>query len=176
MRTVAFALAFVCAAAGSAAAQTLTLTVNAVTGEAWIENLSGSNVKFDAYEITSVAGNLDPAGWNSFGDQELADAAAALTLIGSNGWGSLAENANLLAEGTLIGLTDAATGYKVPIGTPFASVEMADVAFNLNDSLNRPLGQTTFPGEINIVPEPGAIALAVLGALAACGLAYRREA
>lgn len=154
---------------------TLTLTIDAASGAAWMENLSGGDVVFDAYLITSASSALDPVGWFSFEDRILADSAAAQAVLGDLGWMELAATTDILGDATFGLGTTAAPGFSVPMGTLFSSVDLADITFTLNDTYGRTLGQTSFPGEIRIVPEPSTLGLALLGAAAAGCLLRRRK-
>ena len=48
-----------------------TLRVNRNDGTAVLENALGEPISFDGYTIQSVVGSLNPAGFNSFQDQNL---------------------------------------------------------------------------------------------------------
>ena len=49
----------------------LSLSVDRGTGETILNNTAGQAVTMNSYQITSAAGSLDPAGWDSFEDQDL---------------------------------------------------------------------------------------------------------
>lgn len=175
-RTTHLLICMLLAATGANAAgdDTLTLTIDPSSGAAWIENLSGSDVVFDGYMISSAAGKLDTAGWFSLEDRILADAVAANDLLGDLGWEELAADATMVTEATFGLGTTAAPGFSASVGQLISELVDDDISFTLNDTFGRPLGQTSFPGEIRIVPEPSAAVLAV-AAVAGIGVCLRRK-
>lgn len=105
--------------------QILTLEVNTSSGAASIQNNSGTPIAIDSYTITSAAGSLGAAGWDSLESQNLAGFPAG---NGSgNGWEEGSNpNSNELAEYNLLGSSTFGASSDVSIGDIFAAPVAGD--------------------------------------------------
>jgi hypothetical protein len=119
-----------------ARSQTLALEVDTVSGQVRLTNRTISSVEINGYELTSAAGSLDLAGWNSLSDQNLdaVDGPDAGTAVG-NGvgetWDEAAGSSNFaLQEGFLFGSTILPAGGAQSLGSAFdASINVEDLSF-----------------------------------------------
>ncbi|MGC9454753.1 MAG: PEP-CTERM sorting domain-containing protein [Phycisphaerae bacterium] len=125
------------------------------SGEAWIVNPSTEALGFEGYQISSVVGNLNPAGWYSLTDR------------GEPGWEVLSSSDTLLAEAVGVISTDFYTldpGGSVSLGSPVdAETPLEDLDF-LYTSPDGELFEGT------VVPEP-----TTLGLLSLAGLVFIRR-
>jgi hypothetical protein len=146
----------------------LVLDVNISTGNARFRNPASSGVPMtiltNYYEITSLAGTLNPTGWTSLDDGEMdppglgweeAGGASAFALSESNLGGVLElENGQTRSLGhafsELRGNRDLRLNYRTPQG--------ALIAGQINYSATAPIGA---------VPEPSALYLTLFGVLGA---------
>ncbi len=145
-RLLCSAALFLCMAA-SGQAGLLTLTVDIDTGEAFIENLSDSDVIFDGYQIVSTGDNLDPNAWVSFEDFTANDLAAAQALLGSTSWGEISSLPGRLAEFNLTGETVAQPGFRASLGIAVSDFVMDDLVFQYSD-LDEPLPNRQVDGVV----------------------------
>jgi PEP-CTERM motif len=168
------------AAVGTASAE-LTLYIDA-TGQAYINNDTGSAVTFDACEIHSAGSLLDPSefypgqtsGWRSFGDWLGEDMMAAYAALGHFGWGELAAQTHVVSDGNLSGSTTLADGGSLFIGFPAPSATPADShtagSGDYGDLkfyyLNSAVSTEKIDGNIDVIPEPATLTLLGLGGLA----------
>ncbi|WP_425398632.1 DNRLRE domain-containing protein [Aeoliella sp.] len=107
-------------------ATTLELLVNTATGSVSLRNETGISLDdIDYYRITSGAGALNPSGWNSLEDQDLA---ALPSGSGSgDGWEELGTpSGNALVEAYLTGSSDFANGLLVNLGNAFMPGQSTD--------------------------------------------------
>ncbi len=139
----------------------LVLDVNTSTGATIIRNPSGATVDITYYEILSDAGSLNPAGWVSIDDTEGGDPPG----VGWEEAGTI--TAQAIAESNLTSSLTLASAQTRGLGTAFPSVAVPhDLRFNygtleggfLAGAVNYIVGAPT-----SAVPEPGGIALALLG-------------
>ena len=151
----------------------LTLTVNTVTGDVSMHNpASGGTlmpIDLNYYEITSLAGALNPGGWVSLDDGE-GDPPGV-------GWDEAGgANARALSESRFSGSLTLTNAQSQSLG---AAYKVASGVRDLRFFYGTPNG-SLIPGEINYVtgmpgaavPEPGCLGLALLGLV---GLASRRR-
>jgi glucose/arabinose dehydrogenase len=138
--------------AGPVPLDLLRLDVNTVTGDVAVVNGSGSIQTFDYYRVSSAAGALDAADWNSLDNQNV-DA-----IGGGSGqsWDELgAATANEISEAFLLGATSLAPGASRSLGklydpTVAGKREAGDLVFEF--ALQ---GTELLPGIINYnIPPP----------------------
>jgi hypothetical protein len=103
----------------------LTLEVNTITGAVRFANPAGSGIALSGYEITSAAGSLNLAEWNSFSDQNLdpVDGPDAGTTPGDGAgetWDEAGGASNFaLQEGFLLGSSIVPSSGMLPIGAAY---------------------------------------------------------
>ncbi len=104
-------------------------------GTAQLANLGPDTITFDAYQIESQAGKLDPVGWRSIADwsasgpQGHADALAVLGPGGdsaASGWLEAGLYPNFLGEFNVAGAAVLSPNEVVPLGKPLLSNSPAD--------------------------------------------------
>lgn len=107
----------------------------AADGTAQLANLGPDTVTFDAYQIESQAGKLDPAGWRSIADWSASGPqghADALAVLGpgddsaASGWLEAGLYANFLGEFNVAGAAVLSPNEVVPLGKPLLSNSPAD--------------------------------------------------
>ncbi|MFN3166081.1 MAG: PEP-CTERM sorting domain-containing protein [Phycisphaeraceae bacterium] len=107
----------------------LILRVNTVTGATTLIGDDDLDVWINYYQVTSAAGSLDPAGWNSLSDQDF-DGNGPANGSG-NGWevgGGV--NPEGLAEGYLLGDSLIPAAAEVPIGAGYdTAIDAQDLLF-----------------------------------------------
>ncbi|QDU56954.1 PEP-CTERM sorting domain-containing protein [Aeoliella mucimassa] len=87
----------------------LVLQVDPNTGSAIIRNPTGGSVDINSYQVTSVAGAIDPDAWNSFSDQNL-DPVNSGTNPGET-WDQVGPgSSSIIHEGFLLGSTSIPAG------------------------------------------------------------------
>jgi hypothetical protein len=155
--------------------QSLILDVNTATGAVRVRNASGLSFDLTYYEITSVNGNLAPAGWVSLDDGEGGDP-------DGTGWDELGTaSANALSEGNLTGsrlVSDLAT---FSLGTAYntaTSLGNRDVNFFFTTSdgvIHRGVVNYNTTSPVAAVPEPAGLGMALV-ALAGLHAGRRRRA
>jgi len=143
--------------------EVLMLDVNTATGAVRIRNPSVQPFDITYYEITSAAGALNVAGWVSIDDTEGDPPGVGWEEAGGSGVGGLAES-------NLTGSLLLNTGQTRSLGNAFNAAGAHDLVFSfattessfITGAVNY---NTTTPALA--VPEPGCIALALLGLVAA---------
>ena len=108
------------------AVEALTLqvtTAGPTAGNVRIRNESGVSFDIDYYEISSAAGSLNLAGWNSLDDQESGDPE-------TQGWDQAGgSDANLLSEVNLQSMTTVSPGASLNLGQAFTANATQDLRF-----------------------------------------------
>ncbi|HEY3395078.1 MAG TPA: hypothetical protein VGK58_20405, partial [Lacipirellulaceae bacterium] len=87
----------------------LTLEINRADGSAMLKNLSANPISWDYLEIKSAGGSLDPAGWNSLDDQNVAGAGTWVEAGGSS--------ATALVEAAIVGSHTLNAGAMLSLGS-----------------------------------------------------------
>lgn len=102
-------------------ATTLEILVNTATGNVSLRNETGISLDdIDYYRITSGEGALNPSGWNSLEDQDLA--ALPSGTGNGDGWEELGTpSSSALVEAYLTGSSDFASGLLVNLGNAFVT-------------------------------------------------------
>jgi hypothetical protein len=104
-------------------ASEMTLEVNTTTGATRLLNEQGSPFDLTYYDIRSVSGSLNPAGWTSLDDGEGGDP------VGT-GWAEApASNTGLLNEVRLTGSTTVGASQALSLGNAFNTAGMQDLKF-----------------------------------------------
>jgi hypothetical protein len=115
--------------AGQTFKPTLVLDVNPNTGAVSMRNATASPLTIDNYAITSLAGGLNFAGWNSFSDQNL-DPVNTGTGVGESWDEAGGSGPNALGESFLKGSTTIAPGASKTLGNAYnAALNTADLRF-----------------------------------------------
>ena len=147
--------------------QSLILDVNTVTGKVSVRNAAGVPFDITYYEITSVNGNLNPAGWVSLDDGEGGDPNGV-------GWDELGTpTANLLAEGNLTGSRLVANGQGFQLQTAFnvaTTLGNRDTNFffaTTDGEIHRGVVNYNTPSTQTAIPEPSCLALGLIGLIGA---------
>lgn len=128
---------------GFTEASVLTLRVNTTSGAVSIVNGESTSFDISYYEITSSAGSLSLAGWNSLDDKEGGDPVG----IGWDEAGGVSNN--VLSEIRLAGLTTVAPAATLGLGNAFSAGGTQDLVF----SYGLPNG-TLQPGFVEYVTGP----------------------
>jgi hypothetical protein len=143
-------------------APALSLEVNTATGHIRFINSTATTLDLTGYEITSAAGSLNVAGWNSFSDQNLnpVDGPDVGSVPGDGAgetWDEAAGASNLaLQEGFLLGSSIVPAGESLSIGAAYnTAIDARDLAVNVRrgDSSLVPLLveyiETSIPGDFD---------------------------
>ncbi len=112
--------------AGTASGQRLYIHVDRDTGN--ISAVPSGNFELDGYSITSSAGLLDPAAWNSLADQ------------GAEGWAEANPRNQQLSELNWAGAGAVASGQPVSLGSPFNSAGVVPSQEDLGFQYSTPDG------------------------------------
>jgi hypothetical protein len=148
----------------------LTLYVNPGTGDAYLKNMTGSPLDFDAYSIASAGGNLSVAGWDSISDQVIANPGAMIAKLGAGclQFGEASPTSSKLTElnssnaATLSGNDTLTMG--TPVVIPGGGLPVSDLSFQWTSPT---VGEgNAYVGDVVLVPEPATLALVALGGLA----------
>jgi hypothetical protein len=124
---------------GLAGAKTpsISLQVDTRTGQVQLHNLTAAPIAMNGYELTSAAGSLNLAGWNSFSDQNLdpVDGPDAGSTPGDGvgeTWGEAGGASRFgLQEGFLFGNTVLPAGGTLSLGAAFdTAIAVEDLAFS----------------------------------------------
>jgi hypothetical protein len=155
------------------ASPALKLLIDTDTNEAWIENVSATAVTVYGYEIRSIGGNLDPAGWESIADAEVTRPGDVTSQLGAAALSFHEGGANsglYLGEASFIGEAVFQPGAPWSIGQPVLEASIADLAFTYLG----PADVNPQSGGIELVPEPATLSLLSLGGLAVLRRRKRR--
>ncbi|QDU58692.1 dockerin type I domain-containing protein [Aeoliella mucimassa] len=110
----------------------LTLMVDTVTGVMAIQNNSGEAVDFDAYQIESADGSLNPTGFRSLEDQDYEGNGASGS---GHGWEELGvPSANLMGEAFLADSSVLDVGSSVLLGSSFTAESVEDLVFRYHQT------------------------------------------
>jgi hypothetical protein len=144
------------------AVPTMTLEVDPSNGLVRFRNDASAPISLTGYEITSAAGSINLAGWNSLADQNLnpvdgPDAGVELGNSPGESWAEAAgSSAFAMQEGFLLGSTTVDAGGSLSIGSAYsAAIDARDLVANLrkNDSTIVPLEveylDVAIPGDFN---------------------------
>jgi hypothetical protein len=142
----------------------LVLLIDEATDQAWLKNTSAAPLEMAGYQIKSVDGLLDPAGWVSIVDAALTRPDDVLAQLGAGAFDFREGMTGLTESLGEVNLTKFALfqpGASWPIGKPAPAASLTDLTFRyvLDDD-------TVQDGGIELVPEPATISFLAIGGLA----------
>jgi hypothetical protein len=134
------------------------VNVNRDTGNVTLENISGEATAFQAYELLSDGGTLDPATWDSIDGRDDADAGGDESVDPDNDWSVTSSSDTALSEeistGTSLTVADAGT---IGLGNIWKRSPIQDMDFNgldgVGEEINGSINYTGTPilfGDLNL--------------------------